>query len=243
MTKINVDKARLFRRAIILSWVVLIVCFVVKIFGGNFFEIMTDNENYKALCEFADTHFFVKYPIALCSSLLCQSLYTLAVLQECRFTKGQLIATTISVLVATLVKYFNSYVGLACDVWLLFLLPLIFLKDVSRSWEVLLAVCLNFGFQIISLATKNLAFGFIDDSTFITLIYGIDVYIMCFLYYLYRNYKKENKSMGMFWTLFMGKPVDKLVSMKEKKLEKIAKLQKEVSAIEAEIERQKASEK
>lgn len=49
--------------------------------------------------------------------------------------------------------------------------------------------------------------------------------------------------MGMFWTLFMGKPVDKLVSMKEKKLEKIAKLQKEVSAIEAEIERQKASEK
>lgn len=243
MTNIEVDKARLLRRAIILSWAVLILCFVIKIFGGNFFEIMTGNENYKALCEFADTHFFVKYPIAVCSSLLCQSLYTLAILQEYKFTKGQLLATVISVLIGTFVKYLNSYVGLAFDVWLLFVLPLTFLKDVSRSWEILLAVCLNFAFQIISLVAKNLAFGFIDDSTFITLIYGIDVYIMCFLYYLYRNYKKENGNMGMFWTLFMGKPVDKLVSMKERKLEKIAKLQKEVSEIEAEIERQKNSEK
>ena len=44
--------------------------------------------------------------------------------------------------------------------------------------------------------------------------------------------------MGAFWMFFMGKPIDKLKAMKAKREEKIAKLEKEVNAIEIEIERQ-----
>lgn len=49
--------------------------------------------------------------------------------------------------------------------------------------------------------------------------------------------------MGMFWTLFMGKPIDKLVAMKERRAKKIAKLQAEVKEIDAEIARRKNFEK
>lgn len=237
------DKARLLRRAIIISWASLAFCFIIKIFGGNFFEILSDNQHYKALCEYVDCHFLAKYLIASCSSMLCQSLYTLSILQEYKFTKWQLIITTISVLLSTLIKFFSNTIGLIFDVWLLIGLPLIFLKNIKRAWEIVISVLFNFLFQLVSLITKNLSFGFIDDSTFITLIYAIDVYIMCLLYYLYRNYQKEKKSMGMFWTLFMGKPIDKLVAMKESRAKKIAKLQAEVKAIEAEIARRNNSEK
>lgn len=49
--------------------------------------------------------------------------------------------------------------------------------------------------------------------------------------------------MGAFWMFFMGKPIDKLKAMKAKREEKIAKLEKEINAIELEIERQKKQEK
>lgn len=243
MTKVEVDKARLLRRVIIISWASLALCFVIKIFGGNFFEIMCESPNYKALCEYADTHFWLKYLIAVCSSMLCQSFYTLAILQKYKFNKCQLIITIISVLISSFVKYFNNTIGLVFDIWLLFILPAILLKDIKSTWKILFAFALNIVFQFISLIVKNLSFVFIDDSTFITLIYGIDVYLMCFIYYLYRNYNKEQKSMGMFWTLFMGKPIEKLKAMKAKREEKIAKLEKEVNAIEIEIERQKKNDK
>lgn len=243
MTKNEMDMARLLRRVILISWASLAFCFAIKLFGGNFFEILSDDQHYKALCEYVDCHFWAKYLIAVCSTMLCQSLYTLAILQEYKFTKWQIIITTISVLLSTLTKYYSNTIGLIFDAWLLIGLPLIFLKTIKRAWEVVVAVLLNFLFQLVSLITKNLAFGFIDNSAFITLIYGIDVYFMCLLYYLYRNYQKEKKSMGMFWTLFMGKPIDKLIAMKENRAKKIAKLQAEVKEIDAEIARRKNSEK
>ena len=45
--------------------------------------------------------------------------------------------------------------------------------------------------------------------------------------------------MGAFWAFFMGKPIDKLKEMKAKREKQIAKLNDEIKAIEAEIERQK----
>ena len=49
--------------------------------------------------------------------------------------------------------------------------------------------------------------------------------------------------MGILCTWFIGKPIEKLKAMKAKREEKIAKLEKEVNAIEIEIEKQKKNEK
>jgi cell division protein FtsB len=45
--------------------------------------------------------------------------------------------------------------------------------------------------------------------------------------------------MGALWVFFMGKPVDKLKTMKAKREAKIRKLEAEVNAIEIEISKKK----
>lgn len=239
MNKVIVDKARLLRRVIIISWVSLALCFVIKIFGGNFFEIICENQNYKALCEYADSHFWLKYLIGILSTMLCQALYFLAILQEYKFNKWQLGITIASVLIGTYIKYISTLFGWVFDIWFFIGMPILFLgKKYNKYWQVLLALAMTLLFQFVSIIVKNLAIVVVGQSTFITLIFGIDVYIMCLLYYLYRNYKKEQKNMGMFWGLFMGKPVDKLKEMKAKREKQIAKLNEEIKAIEEAIKAQ-----
>ena len=238
--KIYVDKARLLRRVIIISWITLALCFVVKIFGGNFFEIMCDSPNYKRLCEYADTHLWLKFTLGFVSSMICQCLYELAIIQKYNFSKKELIVTVLSVVVICGIKLFNQDIGLICDLWLLIALPILLLgKDYKRYYNFLLGFLFNFAFQLLSVLVKNLSIGVIDNSTFISLIYMIDLYIMCFLYYLYRNYRKEQKEMGIFWTLFAGKPADKLKAMKAKREAKIKKLESEINTIEIELSKKK----
>ena len=245
--KVIVDKARLFRRVIILSWIALVLCFVIKIFGGNFFEIMCENPNYKALCEYADSHFWAKLFIGFISSMVCEFLYILSILQKFKPTKKDFIITTASVFISCFCQMTIGKWSIITDIWLMVGLPILLLgKNYKKYWQVLVAWCLTFLFQVISLLVKNFALKQIDESTFISLIYSIDVYLMCALYYLYRNYLKEYNNMGVFWVMFMGKPDDKLVAMKEKREKKIAKLkeketkfQSEVNAIVIELSKRK----
>ena len=239
MNKVLVDKARLLRRVIIISWISLALCFVIKIFGGNFFEIMCNNPKYKSLCEYAENHLWLDFILSIVSTLLCQSLYLLAIIQKYKFTTKQFLLTFVSCVFCWFVRIYLPKISIFCDIWLFIVLPLIMLgKNYKKYWHILVAFLLNFLFQLISLLVKNLSIGLVDESIFVVLIYGIDVYIMCFLYYLYRNFIKEQNTMGRFWGLFMGKPVDKLKEMKVKREQQIAKLNEEIKAIETEIAKQ-----
>jgi hypothetical protein len=240
MNKVYVDKARLLRRAITISWITLALCFVVKIFGGNFFEIMCDNPNYKALCEYADSHLWLKYILFVVSSIVSISLYLLAIIKQYKFTLSQWAIFLPTILISSFIKLYSNKIGLVCDLWIMFVLPFIFSKFKLKSiLSIFIGFFLNFSFQLVSLLTKNLSVGFVDDSTFIGVIYMIDLYLMCLLYYLYTNYKKEKENMGGFFVLFAGKPVDKLRAMKAKREAKIKKLEAEVNAIEVEISKRK----
>lgn len=240
MNKVYVDKARLLRRAIIISWATLALCFLVKIFGGNFFEIMCESPNYKALCEYAESHFWLMFILQFVSSLYCHALYLLAILQKYKFSLKEFIFVFATVLISPLIKYYSNVLGLLYDVWLFIIMPFCMSKfNVKKIFVILVACFLSIAFQFISLIVKNISIGIIDDSAFISLIYMIDVYIMCLLYYLYRNYKKENNDMGAFWGWFAGKPADKLRVMKAKREAKIKKLEAEVNAIEVELSKKK----
>ena len=239
MNKVYVDRARLLRRVIIISWINLALCFVVKIFGGNFFEIMCENPNYKALCEYAESHFWLMFILQFISSLYCHSFYLLSILQKYKFSIKEFIFVFINVLASPIIKYYSNTFGLIYDVWLFIIMPLCMLKFNFKKILVILIACfLSIAFQFISLIVKNISVGIIDDSAFISLIYMIDVYIMCLLYYLYRNYQKEKENMGAFWGWFAGKPVDKLKEMKAKREKQVAKLNEEIKAIEEAIKAQ-----
>ena len=238
--KIYVDKARLLGRVIIISWITLALCFVVKIFGGNFFKIVSNNKNYKAMCEYAQTHIWLEFILAFFSSLICQVFYLLAIIQKYNFSAKEWLFVVLSVLLALISKYINPIAGTVFDFYLTLGMPIVFVKkDYKKYFYALIGIALTLLFQVVSLFIKGLAIKPVDDSIFITLIYMIDVYIMCMLYYLYRNFAKERKDMGKFWVFFAGTSTEKLLKMKKVREAKIQKYEEEKRAIELELSKRK----
>ena len=52
----KLNKQKFIKRVIIGAWITLALCFVIKLFGGNFFNIICENENFIAVCNYADNH-------------------------------------------------------------------------------------------------------------------------------------------------------------------------------------------
>ena len=121
---------------------------LVKIFGGNFFEIMCENPNYKALCEYAENHLWLDLILSISSSMFCEVLYILAIVQKYKLSLKEFIVVFVSVCLSCIIKIINSSLGFICDIWITFLLPILLLgKNYKKYIDVLFAVILSFGFQ------------------------------------------------------------------------------------------------
>lgn len=184
---------RALKTAIIISWVVLAVCFVIKLFGGKWFEIETSNSTFSKVCAFVDNHLWLQDIIAFCTNLLAVSLLNLAVLRQKRPTLKQLIfivvLTAIEVAVCIVAEYLNnkivSIIGFISSIVPLCICPMILSKKPIRS---IIAYVLYVAFQAISVVIKGLAITKVNsDSTLIALIYGVDLYVMLILFYLHAN--------------------------------------------------------
>lgn len=190
---------KVLRTAIIICWVVLAVCFVIKIFGGRYFEIATNNETFKAVCDYVDNHLWLQYILSFITSLITAILLNLAVLRQKWLNAKQsiilLICVAISFTTIILRDYIQSQlldiIAFAVSIVPLLICPMIFSKKPLRS---IIAVALYLAFQGISIVVKGLSISKInDDSALIGLIFSIDLYIMLILYYLYSNFRKDNK--------------------------------------------------
>lgn len=184
----KLDKKKYLQRVIIVSWIALIICFVIKLFGGNLFEIACTNETFIAICDYADTHLWANYLISALYCFISLYFFTLAIMQKTKYKAWQLIILILTVLGGTALKIWNSTYGLYFDIWQVILMPIIFLNKEFKKWlNVIIANILLFGFQIISMCTKNIEFGVLGDSILVGAIYSIDVLIMLILYFAYAN--------------------------------------------------------
>lgn len=90
------------KRAIVICWVLLFVCFAVKIFGGDFFNIICERDNFSKFCEFVDGSVLMQFLIGSVSSIVTYALFYLAILRKKWFEKWEflflLIATPMFVL-------------------------------------------------------------------------------------------------------------------------------------------------
>lgn len=193
----KLDKKKYLRNVIIVSWIGLAVCFIIKLFGENLFEIACTNENFIAVCNYADTHLWLNYIISALYCFISLYFFTLAILQRTKYKLWEFIVVIITVLAGTAVKVFwNSVAGLVFDIWQGFIMPIIFLnKEWRKYFNIVIAnVCL-FAFQAISMYAKNIDFGVLGASLLIDIIYSIDVLIMIVLYFAYANIniKEKNK--------------------------------------------------
>ena len=185
---------------IIMCWITVICYSIIKIFFPTCFEIVCESESFIKFGELADNSFLLKVIIGLCSSYLCYWLYYGALLSKFWLSKRETIIFLCALVPLTILKVWNANLGLISDIALLFIIPIIFMKQnkVKIFPNILIAFALNLGFQVLSAFTKNLSISYLPDNngTAIALIYSIDVYLMLGLYYLYTNLrriKKENE--------------------------------------------------
>lgn len=182
------------KRMIIVCWILLAICFGIKLFGGNFFSIVCTNETFVKVCNFIDNTawFHVISFIFFYSSTM---LYFLAVCGKSKFNKYEFAFSSIVLILMYLIRFISLNIALFTDIIGMFLIPMLFRKD--KIWKRFL-ICL-FGFilfnvfQILSMVIKNLGISIIDYGCLISVIFSIDYFIMLILYYLYVNIlnKKE----------------------------------------------------
>lgn len=195
----KLDKIKYIKRVIIVCWVALAICFVIKLFGGNFFQIICENQTFIAVCEFCDNNWWASYIIGCLNTFVCEYLFVLSICRKSKFELWELIVVTATVIVGTAIKRLDAIVGFVFDIWQFIGMPLIFIRKElkSRWWIILVANALLIVFQLASMFTKNIGFGIItsNNGLVIGLIYSIDITIMLILYFLYSlliKTKKEN---------------------------------------------------
>lgn len=191
----KLDKERYLKRVIVVCWIALAICFGIKLFGGNLFEIMCANENFIKVCEYADNHFWAYYLINAINNFVLSYFFILAMCQKYTYKKWELIVVFITVFIGTLIKYYSVIFGLIFDVWQVIILPCLFsLKTPKRHWNTILGNILLVIFQTVSLFVKNIGIKVISgESALIVVIFSIDVLLMILLYYLYANIKSKRK--------------------------------------------------
>lgn len=190
---------RALKTAIIISWIVLAVCFIIKLFGGKWFDIATNNATFSKVCAFVDNHLWLQDVIAFFTSLLSTMLINLSVLQRKFFTVKQFIVLLAIDIIAFVFVILGDFVqsnifniiGFIVSILPMCICPMILSKKVLRS---ILAYALYVVFQALSVVVKGLAITKVNtDSTLVALIFSIDVYIMLVLYYLHANLRKDKK--------------------------------------------------
>ena len=193
----KLDKERYLKRVIVVCWIALAICFGIKLFGGNLFEIMCNNENFIKVCEYADNHFWADILISGAFCFVHLYFFTLAICQKLKFSKVELIIVICTAIIGTALKILCPYiVGLIFDLWQVIGMQMVFLrKNVRKYVNIPIANVLLFVFQFISMIAKNIGFTVLGESVLEGAIYSIDVILMILLYYAYSNViiRKEKK--------------------------------------------------
>ena len=203
-------KSVVLRRAIIICWLLLFVCFALKIFGGNYFEIVVNSPNFVAFCEYLDSNIVLYGLIGLISAFVSYSLYYLAIFKQIWFSKKQFIVFIITVVVFCIARIIlmecncNNF-AFIFDIIQYFIVPFALNYDINKKniLRVIIAFSYNFAFQLIAVITKNIGIKLTTDNPLVAIIYMIDLYIMLVLYYLYSNNKKGNEKNGIICRIFL----------------------------------------
>ena len=187
----SIDKKKIYRLLIILSWVVLVFYLLMKLLFGYTLEIVCNNERILAICNFVDNNLIANYIVSSIFCFVMLYFYYGAIVRKVKLGKKELIILIVTTLVANIFTYFGLVGSLSSDLLKLFVAPMIMLG--KFRWKNLL-ICLiffalNFVFQLISLITANIGMKLVQESMLINMVFSIDVVIMLVITCLYRKEK------------------------------------------------------
>ena len=197
-------KEIILKRAIILCWVLLIICFIIKLCGGNYFNIMCNNENFIKFCNFIENS-IIKYIIYLFSFIFSSYLLLKIVKPDLKFISLKsllfiiccIIVWAFKLLIELNIFTMNTLIVNILDFVILYILLVIFTKRPLLS---IFAVILLFVFSIISSLVKGIGIdSSITDNYFVAQIFLIDYYLMLVLSVLYSKKIQIKKKERVKW--------------------------------------------
>ena len=189
----NLTKRNILRKTIILCWSALIICFVIKLLGGNYFEIFTTSERFIELCNWVDNNFI---GTMIMYGFYCLNFYLItAIICEYKLTNKKLLITIPLAITSCLLKGFNSIIGSLVEIIFMILTPVIIGKENKKRVYIrfIITYILMNAFQIISLFIRNFDIGLLGNSLCVNMLFQVDYYIMIILYYIYSVKLKGEK--------------------------------------------------
>ena len=183
------------KRAIILCWFLLFVCFIIKIFGGNFFNIICNNEKFVVMCEIINKN-IIKYLIYYITFL-----YTLSNLLIICNPNIEIISIKFLLFIFIITIYWflklvidlvfiniNILIYNIINFCILYIILLVFSK---RKYNSLFVVIYDLLITLLSVFVKNLGVIVITDNFMIDIIYVLDYYIILTITSLYSKLKRR----------------------------------------------------
>lgn len=187
----NKDKLSMYiditKTTIVLCWVSLVAFWCLKMFGGEFFEIMVENENFLKFSELVQNT-WLKYLVSFFTITIGNYFMFGAIAQKFVF-KGKDLAIVLSLIVSLwfVVNFIPNFLYLSF--WYGYVIIIGWGVFCQKSWAKLngvLAVALQFVFTTLSLIIRDISLTIVDNYL-VLLILTIDLYIMYILYYLFSN--------------------------------------------------------
>lgn len=234
------------KRAILICWVLLFICFIIKLLGGHVCDLVCNNEKFIKICSYVDENLFLKIIIGWVFSFATYTLFYCSVCKIKFLNNVDFAITLTSTLAFVVLRLLIKSVLLKflINVLQLFIVPIFISKSyLCGEWffrRLIISNCLNVIFQIVSALTKDVGINISLNNTLIGVIFGIDVVIMLALYYLYSNKNKGDDKMSWILDWLFGKSDAQLEKMKATRLKKIEKLQGEINEIDKELSRKRA---
>lgn len=190
-----------YKTLIKLCWSVLLIYYILTSIFGNYIEILCNNQKFIEICNYCEKNIIINFIISFIMYYFNWIFIIYAILREKLNYKLWLFS--ILILLLFIIKFTFSYITIINYIDFLMCIPLAIL--LKKQWyRAVIGIILSLVFVIISTKIKGICITNYDPNElnlFQTIIYSIDVYIMCGLYYIY-ELRKERNSYGIQTCIF-----------------------------------------
>lgn len=180
------------RITILICWISLFAFWAVKLFGGNFFEIVVNNENFLAFSNKVETT-WLKYLVSFFTIAIAKYLTFGAICQKFVFKGKQFLFVLFSIFFIWYCANFSKIdFIITFGGYITFILASIIYQKGLKKFLGILAIIFEILFMAISMLVRNVELVKVDNYLIIFILI-FDMYIMTALYYLYSNLIKLKK--------------------------------------------------
>ena len=182
------------RITIVVCWISLLSFWAIKLFGGNWFDIVVKNENFIRFSNIVQET-KLRYVISFANTFIANYLLFCAISQKSHFKIKEFFIVFSLILSIWAISNFVPLGKIKFPSWYGYVVLILYSIVVNNGWKKLfgiISILLEALFTLISFCVRNLPLK-ITENYLLLMILVVDYYIMLFLYYLYINLIKLKK--------------------------------------------------